>query len=159
MTFIAACSNTVIAACMEVRGVSHITIGFHTKPTVIGLHHCQFHYKTDSNGHHQCWFCFKTGSDVSAPYKKEPPGTYTHAPSLHSHFSVSHTLTSHSFHSTWFGHGFWIFHCRYIYVLLSHIVAMYICIVDLYLFSLRYFTWHIIYIMQYIFLFIFLEFY
>ena len=32
-----------------------------------------------------------------------------------------------------------------IHILLSHIVAMYICIVDLYLFSLRYFTWHILY--------------
>ena len=95
MTFIAACMQ-----CIEVRDVSHITIGFHTKPIVIGMHHCRFHYKTDSDGHHQCRFCFKTGSDVSAPYKKEP-GTYTHAPSLHSYFSISRTLTSHSFHSTW----------------------------------------------------------
>ena len=71
---------------------------------------------------------------------------HTHARTLTSlSFLSFHTLTSHSFHSTWFGHGSWIFHCRNIYVLLSHIVAMYICIVDLYLFSLRYFTWHILY--------------
>ena len=34
-------------------------------------HHCQFHYKTSS--------------DVSAPYKKEPPGTYTRT---HPHFTL-----------------------------------------------------------------------
>ena len=50
------------------------------------------------------------------------------------------------------GHGSWIFHCRYIYVLLSHIVAMYICIIDLYLFSLRHFTWHIFYNAIYIYI-------
>ena len=103
MTFIAVrmqCIYCWTHACIEVRAVIHITVGFHTKPTAIGLHHCQFHYKTSSDGHHQCQFCFKTDSDVSASYKKEP-GTYTHAPSLRSHFSVSRTLTSHSFHSTW----------------------------------------------------------
>ena len=72
-------------ACMEVRGVSHITVGFHTKPTVIVSHHYRFHYKIGSDVHHQCRFCFKTGSDVSVPYKKEPPGTYTRT---HPHFTL-----------------------------------------------------------------------
>ena len=106
MTFIAACMQCIYCcmhAWMETRAVSHITVGFYTKPTVIGLHHCGFHYKTGSDGHHQCRFCFKTSSDVSTPYKKEPSRTYTHmhAPSLHFYFSVLRTLTSHSFHSTW----------------------------------------------------------
>ena len=123
---------------MEVRAVSHITVGFHSKPTVIELHHYRFHYKTGSDGHHQCRFCFKTGSDVSAPYKNKP-GTYTRT---HPHFTLIsqfHVLSLLTFF-TLHGHDSWIFHCRYIYVLLSHIVAMYICIVDLYLFSLRHFT-------------------
>ena len=120
-------------------------------------HHCRFHYTTGSDRHHQCRFCFKTDSDVSAPYKKEP-GTYT---CTHPHFSLIsqfHVLSLLTLF-TLRGHGSWIFHCRYIYVLLSHIVGMYICIVDLYLFSLRHFTWHILYNAIYIFLFIFLEFY
>ena len=91
------------------------------------------------------------------PYKKEP-GTYTRTHphfTLFSQFHVLSLLTLFTLH----GHGSWIFYCRYIYVLLSHIVAMYICIVDLYLFSLRHFTLHILYNALYIFLFIFLEFY
>ena len=144
-------------ACIEVCAVSHITIGFHTKPIVIQLYRCQFHYKTSSDGHHQCRFCFKTDSDMSAPYKKEP-GT---DPRMHPHFTLIsqfHVLSLLTLF-TLRGYSSWIFHCRYIYVLLSHIVAMYICIIDLYLFSLRHFTWHILYNAIYIFLFIFLEFY
>jgi len=144
-------------ACIEVRAISHITVGFHTEPIVIGLHHCRFHYKTGSDGHHQCWFYFKTGSDVSAPYKRNQEHTY--ARTLTSLSFLSFTYSHFSLFFSLCGHGSWIFHCRYIYVLLSHIVAMYICIVDLYLFSLRHFTWHILYNAIYIFLFIFLEFY
>ena len=128
---------------MEVCVVSHITISFHRKPIMIGLHHCRF--------------CFKIGSDVSAPYKKEPgTNTRTHPHfTLISQFHVLSLLTLFTLR----GHGSWIFHCRYINVLHSHIVAIYICIIDLYLFSLRHFTWHILYNAIYIFLFIFLEFY
>jgi hypothetical protein len=116
---------------MEVHGISHITVGFHTKPIVIVSHHCRFYHKTDSDVHYQCRFCFKTGSDVSAPYKKKPPGSYTHihAPSLHSHFSVSRTLTSHSFHSTWFGHRSWYFIAGgIIYMFSSSIFSRYVYI-------------------------------
>jgi len=58
--------STHAHACIEVHDVSHITIGFHTKPTVIEMHHYRFHYKTDNDGHHHYRFCFKTDSDVSA---------------------------------------------------------------------------------------------
>ena len=79
-------------ACMELRAVSHITVDFHTKLTVIGLHHYRFHYKTGSDGHHQCWFCFKTDSDVSAPYKKEPR-TYTRTQPHFTLISQFHVLS------------------------------------------------------------------
>ena len=59
--------HLLLHACIEVRAISHIIVGFHTKPTVIGLHHYRFHYKTGSDGHHQCRFYFKTSSDVSVP--------------------------------------------------------------------------------------------
>jgi len=77
-------------------------------------HHCQFLYKTDSDRvtslsvslQNRQW-CTPSVSVFLKPivmclptYKKKP-GTYTHAPSLHSHFSVLRTLTSRSFHSTW----------------------------------------------------------
>ena len=64
---------------------------------------------------------------------------------------LSFTYSYFSLFFTLRGHGSWIFHCRYIYVLLSHIVAMYLYIVDLYLFSLWHFSWHILYNAIYIF--------
>ena len=92
MTFIAACMQHCMHACMEVRAVSHITVGFHTKPTVIGLHHCRFHYKTGSDGHHQCQFCFKPVVMCLSPIKRNQE--HTHA----------RTLTSLSFLSFTYSH-------------------------------------------------------
>ena len=90
------------------------------------------------------------------PYKKEP-GTYTRT---HPHFTLIfqfHVISLLTlFHSTW---SSLLDISLQVYIFSSHIVAMYICIINLYLFSLRHFTWHILYNAIYIFLFIFLEFY
>ena len=110
------------------------------------------------------------------PIKRNQEHTHTHPHfTLISQFHVLSLLTLFTLR----GHGSWIFHWKYIYVLLSHIIAMYICIVDLYylvcdillgifyimqyiysplpyssyvyicidlyLFSLLHFTWHILY--------------
>jgi hypothetical protein len=45
------------------------------------------------------WFYFKTDSDVSAPYKKEPPGTYIHACTLTSLSFLSFTYSYFSLFS------------------------------------------------------------
>ena len=159
MTFIAACNY--MHACMELRGVSHITVGFHTKPTMIVSHHCRVHYKTGSDVHHQCRFCFKTSSDVSVPYKK---GTTRYINTcMHPHF----TLIS-QFHVLSLLTLFTL--CDLVmaprYFIAGGIIDMFssskfqLCIyVLIYIYLVCDILLGIFNIMQYIFLFIFLEFY
>jgi hypothetical protein len=71
-------------------------------------------------------------------YKKEPPGMFTRTHphfSLISQFHVLSLLILFTLRDLVMALGYFI---AGIYVLLSHIIAIYICI-DLYLFSLRHF--------------------
>ena len=126
MTFIAACMQCIYCcmhACIEIRTVSHNTVGFHTKPTVIGMHHYRFHYKTDSDRRHQCQFCFKTGSDVSTPIKRNQE--HAHSRTLTSLLFLSFMYSHFSLFSLLRGQGSSILYCRYIYSRLSHCSYVY----------------------------------